>query len=123
MNKLFHAGLAIFVVSLLTTLGWARQGRSEHGTAKAPAHARMSSPRSSKASARSNRSGKVRGLERAEGVQEMNKRADAERGFTVAPGVEKAEKHQAGEKAGKAGKKGKTRKGNAEGTDEPKDRN
>lgn len=40
---------------------------------------------------RSNEGGRTRGLERAEESQEMNTRADKNRGFTVAPGVEKAE--------------------------------
>ncbi len=42
---------------------------------------------------RSNAGGQVRGLERAEASQEVNTRADKNRGFTVAPGVEKAERH------------------------------
>ncbi len=42
---------------------------------------------------RSNEGGKTRGLERAEESQEMNTRADKNRGFSVAPGVEKAEQH------------------------------
>jgi hypothetical protein len=65
----------------------------------------------SKASTRSNKGGKVKGLERAEEVQEMNKRADAQRGFTVGPGVEKAESKQAGEASVKGGKKSYTPKG------------
>ncbi len=44
------------------------------------------------ASIRSNEGGQTRGVERAETSQEMNTRADKNRGFTVAPGVEKAER-------------------------------
>lgn len=65
----------------------------------------------SKASTRSNKGGKVKGLERAEEVQEMNKRAGAQRGFTVGPGVEKAESKQAGKASVKGGKKSHTPKG------------
>ena len=41
----------------------------------------------------------------------MNKRADAQRGFTVGPGVEKAESKQAGKASVKGGKKSHTPKG------------
>jgi len=56
---------------------------------------------------RSNRGGNVRGNERAEEVQEMNKKADANRGFTVAPGVEKAESKKKDHDADRDKDKGK----------------
>ena len=112
MKKSVYAALALLVTAFLTMPGWARQGNAHHGTGKASTHHHTSSSKSPHAGARSNQGGKVRGLERAEEVQAMNKRADANRGFTVAPGVEKAESLQAGKTAAKTGKKSQTRKGN-----------
>ncbi len=119
MKKSVYAALALLVTAFLTMPGWARQGNSHHGTGKASTHHHTSSSKSSHASARSNKGGKVRGLERAEEVQEMNKRADANRGFTVAPGVEKAESQQTVKTTAKTGKKSQTSKAND--PDEDKD--
>ena len=87
MKKLFHLGLAALVAAFLAMPASAGQGNHGH------------------------KGGKVKGLERTEEVQEMNKRADAQRGFTVAPGVEKAESKQAGKVSVKGGKKSHTPKG------------
>jgi len=65
MKKLFHLGLAALVAAFLAMPASAGQGNHGH------------------------KGGKVKGLERTEEVQEMNKRADAQRGFTVAPGLRK----------------------------------
>lgn len=82
-------------------------GLSAHGSSNTAIGARglgsgadISSSARMGAAARANKGGHVRGLGRAEAVQSSNTRADVNRGFTVAPGVEAAEKHQASGEAG-----------------------
>ncbi len=111
MKTLFHLGLAALVAASLSVPASARQGNHSHGAGKSTGPAKSLPSESSKASARSNKGGKVKGLERAEEAQEMNK-ADAQRGFTVAPGVEKAEGKQAGKTTVKGGKKSHATQGN-----------
>ncbi len=102
MKRLIGLGVAIVVAVFLAAPGYARQGRGQGGGNSSGARLSSHAP---KPNTRSNKGGKVRGRERAEEVQEMNKRADRERGFDVAPGVEKAE-------AGKTGKKSHKRNRN-----------
>ncbi len=97
MKKVLYPLFAIVVLGLLAVPTWAQKASGAHralkasvtshetaSTPAAPEHSRISSKRS-------NKGGKVRGLERAEQVQAMNTKADANRGFAVASGVEKAE--------------------------------
>ena len=112
MKRLFHLGLAALVAASLYVPASARQGNHSHGAGKSTGPAKSLPSESSKASTRSNKGGKVKGFERAEEAQEMNKGADAQRGFTVAPGVEKAEAKQAGKTTVKGGKKNHTAQGN-----------
>ncbi len=98
MKKVLYPLFAIVALGLLAVPTWAQKASggahralkasvTSHETASTPVaaeHSRMSSKRS-------NKGGKVRGLERAEQVQAMNTKADANRGFAVASGVEKAE--------------------------------
>ncbi len=97
MKKVLYPLFAIVVLGFLAVPAWAQKVGGAHraqkasvtshetvSTPAAPEHSRMSTKRS-------NKGGKVRGLERAEEVQAMNTKADAKRGFTVASGVEKAE--------------------------------
>ncbi len=94
MKRLLQAALAMMVALFLTAPVWAGQGKGEgHAYGRHKMHRNHSK--------RSNKYGKVRGKERAEEVQEMNKGADKNRGFTVAPGVEKAE----GDSVGKNSRK------------------
>jgi hypothetical protein len=111
MKGMFHLGLAALVAGFLAMPAPAGQGNHSQGAGKSTSHAKSLPSASSKASTRSNKAGKVKGLERAEEVQGMNKRDDAQRGFTVAPGVEKAESKQAGKASVKGGKKSHTPKG------------
>ncbi len=84
MKRLLQAALAMMVALFLTAPVWAGQGKGEgHAYGRHKTHGSHSK--------RSNKHGKMRGKERAEEVQEMNKGADKNRGFTVAPGIEKAE--------------------------------
>lgn len=84
MKRLFQAALAMMVASFLTAPVWAGQGKG-HGHAYG--HHKMHH----KHGKRSNQGGAVTGKERAEEVQGMNTGADKNRGFTVAPGIEKTE--------------------------------
>ena len=95
MKRVLYFGLAFLVFVLLAIPAAAQEserGKARHSksTSSHPAAHRMLRHRS-KPRHRSNKGGKVRGKERAEEVQQMNKKADANRGFTIAPGVEKAE--------------------------------
>ena len=77
----------------------ARIGMSARAAGAQIDHSSSASARTG-AEARTNKGGELRGLERAEAAQSTNTRADVNRGFTVAPGVEKAEtKHAAKESA------------------------
>lgn len=135
MRKVAYAGLALMVWGLLAAPAWAqkgghggRGGRSTAGTSRSGTSSDRSVPsHPSMASQRSNKGGEVRGLERAKEVQAMNKRADANRGFTVAPGVEKAEARQATAKTAERGQgssqrmQGKTQQGKGKGADNDRD--
>ncbi len=84
MKRLLQAALAMMVALFLTAPVWAGQGKGEgHAYGRHKMHRNHSK--------RSNKHGAVRGKERAEEVQGMNTRADKNRGFTVAPGIEKTE--------------------------------
>ncbi len=111
MKRLFQFGVAALVAAFLAVPASAGQGNHSHGVGKSSNHVKSLPSKSSNASAHSNKGGEVKGLERAEEVQGMNKRADAQRGFTVAPGVEKAEGEQVGKTSVKGGKKSHTPKG------------
>jgi hypothetical protein len=118
MKKLLYTGLALLVFGCLAMPASA-QGQA-HG--KSAVHSKASTH--SQASARSNKGGQVRGLQRAAEVQSMNGRADAKRGFTVAPGVEKAEGETATKTTHKTTAKGKSathRTSTGEDADESKD--
>ncbi len=121
MKRLLHLGLATLVVAFVAIPAVADSGKHGHRARGSPSHVKVSS-KSSKASVRSNKGGKVKGRERAEEVQEMNKRADARRGFSVAPGVENAEGKHATKKTVKAHKKGHTHNGKKNHTDQDDDR-
>ncbi len=82
MKRLLQAALAMMVALFLTAPVWADQGKG-HAYGRHKMHHNHSK--------RSNKYGKKHGKERAEEVQEMNKGADKNRGFTVAPGIEKTE--------------------------------
>lgn len=141
MKKVLYSGVAVLVFAFLTVPAWAQEGGGGHGSGKS-VKASSKSKASTHASAgahtpasgtRSNKGGEVRGTARAEEVQKMNTRADEERGFTVAPGLAKAEQ-QAGGKTGEQksehGKatsqekkgKGKEHKPGQLGKDESKDK-
>ncbi len=69
------------------------------------ANMRINNSTSARARARmrSNKGAKVKGMNRAEAVQEMNTRADTNRGFTTAPGLATAATHtKASSKSGAA---------------------
>lgn len=98
MKKVFYCGLGLLVSTLLTTPASAQRGGRGHGLTHASQSLgsdkdKNKNTHSMKASNhnRSNKGGTVRGKERAEEVQSMNKKADTNRGFTTASGVEKAE--------------------------------
>ncbi len=103
MKRVLYLMLAVLVLGLLPA--WAQRGRHGGGTGKA-AEVKVSkdsaSTHSQMSTERSNKGGQVRGLERAEEVQAMNAKADAKRGFTVAPGVEKAEGETSTNKSAKS---------------------
>ncbi len=88
--------LSALILALVAVPAWA-QHRSAAGDRHASSAA-ITAPnqepkpeRTRMSTLRSNKGGKVRGRERAEQVQALNAKADTKRGFTVAPGVEKAE--------------------------------
>ncbi len=122
MKKVPSLALATLVAVFLAVPASARHRNHSHGAGKSSSHVKRLPSKSSKASARSNKGGEVKGLERAEEVQEMNRRADAQRGFTVAPGVEKAEGEHSGKTTMRDGKKGHTPKGKNKNNDQDKDR-
>ncbi len=97
MKKILYLGLAFLGFAFLGLPAFARA--NSHG--KSATHAKTS--KASKSTAHSNKGAAVKGLERAEEVQTADSKADAKRGFTVAPGVEKAE--------GKTASPGKKAKG------------
>lgn len=81
MKRLVQIVLAMMVASFLTVPLSADQGKGHaYGRHKKHHH-----------SMRSNKDGTMHGRERAEEVQEMNKGAYKNRGFAVAPGIEKSE--------------------------------
>ncbi len=81
MKKVLYLSLAFLATVLLAMPAAAQRAGGGKSGSSGPSMDRD----------RSNHGGQVRGNERAEEVQQMNKRADAHRGFSVAPGVEKAE--------------------------------
>ena len=112
MKRVPYSGLAFLILALLSMPAWA-QARSH---SNAPVHTGFSRAKSSrgrssrhatvsrhaKPNDRSNKGGRVRGRERAEEVHLMNRRRDAHRGFTAAPGVERAEGERARTRAGRS---------------------
>ncbi len=102
MKKLLIGIFAIGLTSLLAVPARAQKGghgRPNSRGVTAVSHRKTTSSHVRRVRARSNQGGKVRGLERAEEVQSTNAGADANRGFTVAPGVEKAEQRAAMKRA------------------------
>ena len=126
-NRILIWIAAFGLTSSLAIPGWAQRGGHGRGMSMSKSPAAISRPATrasqpSKAQARSNRGGKVRGRQRAEEVQTMNTRADANRGFTVAPGLQKSERHATSKNA-KRSKRAHVRKakkhgpGNGQGED------
>lgn len=117
MKKMLRSGLAIVVLVFLAMPAWAHKASQAYGPAgssSAASHSKRAvHPAGHKrmSSKRSNKGGDVRGVERAEEVQTMNKKADANRGFTVAPGVEKAEAHITAKRGSRGMSRGKANKG------------
>jgi len=132
MRKVVYSGLALLVLGCLAGTAWAQKGGRGGGGGKpagvrAASRGKASTPSASKASPtsveRSNKGGEVRGTERAEEVQSMNTKADTERGFTTAPGLEKAgqpaaEKEKAKQKV-RDRSKGRDRNGGRERDRDP----
>ncbi len=124
MKKALHLGLGLFVLLFFAVSGWASHGR--RGKSSGNSATGLTHSHAVKSSARSNAGGKTRGTERAEQIQSKNTTADTNRGFTTAPGLDKAEKHSAEEKAehakGKASaKKSKGKKADTDDKDESHD--
>ncbi len=121
MKRLSYFIIAFSVMAFLATPAWAQKGGQGGHHGKSSTHA--SAHHSKHSTTQSNAGGKTRGLERAEAVQEKNTKADAERGFTVAPGVEKAETKTGAKTAGKGKTTGATKgkKGTGKDEDESKD--
>ncbi len=112
VKKAINTALMVGVAFQLAMPAWAQRGghgrgaMSSAGVRAASSHhlavsSESNSLHSQKVRGRSNRHGRMRGLERAEQVQNRNTRADANRGFTVAPGVERAERHAVRRNAGR----------------------
>ncbi len=106
MKRTLYVGLAALVFASLSAPAWAQKGGHGRGAGKSTAvsgapHGK-SATHASQARQRSNKGGEVRGLDRAKEVQGMNAKADAERGFTTAPGLDKAS-GKASQKAGGTG--------------------
>jgi hypothetical protein len=127
MRKATYLTLAVLVMGFLTVPAWAQKGGNGHAAGKSSAslHAK-SSAHTSMASQRSNNDGKVRGKARAEEVQAMNTKADAERGFTEAPGLSKTGTPTTGRSSTKGqsathNQKGQQHKSGADDVDESKD--
>src|SRR2546422_11701899 len=101
MKRVLYSGLAFLILALLsmpaTAQARSHSDKAVHG--RASHHAAAS--RHAKSNDRSNKGGRLRGRERAEEVHAMNRRKDAHRGFTVAPGVEGAEGERARRHAGR----------------------
>jgi len=106
MKNALYCTTALLVLALLPTSASAqRSGRShESGIRSSRNHDSDKSKNTAKDTDsskvakqnRSNKGGAVRGKARAEQVQSLNNKADTNRGFTIAPGVEKAETKTAG---------------------------
>jgi len=127
MRNVAYLALAVLVSGFLTLPAWAQKGGKDHAAGKASAslHAK-SSTHTSMASQRSNKGGAVRGKARAEEVQAMNTKADAERGFTEAPGFSQTGKQNMGKGSTKGqsathSQKGQQHKSGADDADESKD--
>jgi len=107
MRKLIIGSTALFFWLLTAAPTWAQRVHVGGGAAAstrmsgmAQTHATITAPRAtiptdSRAAVRANAKVTTRGLERAETTQSLNTKADANRGSTVASGVEKAETRQA----------------------------
>lgn len=135
MKKVLCSGLTILVLGFLTVPAWAQKGGHGQGAGKSmgasgvthgKASSHSPSSHSSMAGERSNKGGQVRGRERAREVQGMNTTADTERGFTTAPGLDKADqqagKHTAGHgQSAPHGKQGNTPRGKGKGNDNDQD--
>ncbi len=121
MKRLSYFILAFAVMTFLAVPAWAQKGGQGGHHGKSSTHA--SAHHSKHSTTRSNAGGKTQGLERAEQVQEKNTKADANRGFTVAPGVEKAETKTGAKPVGKGKSAGATKgkKGAGKDEDESKD--
>jgi hypothetical protein len=122
MKRVLYSGLAVMVMACLTSPAWAQKGghgrgmgaagasqgmsgmESTTGTQHGKSQGKSSSHRQSMSSQRSNKGGATRGLSRAEQVQQMNNKADVQRGFTTAPGMGTAQSHQANQSAANPGK-------------------
>jgi len=105
MNR-FHLGSIFLALAFLSTAVLAQRGGHGHGSGIASGaphpgqhhglHSgkskdKVADSKKTKENTHSNKGGAVRGKERAEEVQGTHKKADANRGFTTASGVEKAE--------------------------------
>jgi hypothetical protein len=113
MRKSLYLSLALAIGLVMGLPAWAQKGT--HG--KSATHSKASAYQSSHSAARSNKGGQTRGIARAEQVQQMNTKADAERGFTAAPGLATASNAKSGTQP-----KGKSKPNtNAAGKDEDKD--
>ena len=115
VKKWVHPGLAIVVTVVLAGPGRSRQGRPERDAAKSPLRSSTLRSSPSDASARSDDDGRLSGIKSAEEARETSKPANTEYGFTAAPGVDKAEKPQAGNKSADASRKGRKHKGLGKG--------
>ena len=128
MKKAFYSGLAVLVLACLAGPAWAQKGGGGKARGAAAVSHRKASTRSVTGNApssveRSNKGGEVRGQERAAEVQSMNTKADTERGFTTAPGPEKAGQQAA--QGGKGKHKGQVKDGDRDrdrGRDRDQDR-
>ena len=127
MRKAFYSGLALLVIAFFASDSWAQKGGghdrakdSTHGSVTASANRDTHSvdadkdahhgKHSKKTNTRSNKGGAVRGKERAEEVQGLNSKADSNRGFTTASGVEKAETKKGTSTSTTSGKTSKSKK-------------
>jgi len=122
MKKLGHLFLALLVSLSMSLPVLAKEGKSHHTS---------TSKHTPKSAVRSNKGGKAAGeptgTARAKEVQALNKRADANRGFTTAPGLNKDKDKDKDKDADKSKKdkddksKPKKNKGGDKDGDESKD--
>jgi len=96
MKSVLSLSLITLVALLPATLAWAQRGGRGIGKTKAPpvrsqVSTQSSSARVPAAAQRSNKGGEVRGIQRAEQVQQMRTHGDTEHGVASAPGLEQAE--------------------------------